>query len=267
MLQETAAPFTSLARVYDRIMADIEYDEWVDFVLRAAEERGFRGGAVLDLGCGTGNGTLQMLRRGLNVEGLDGSKEMLAVARAKLPGVRLHLASFENFQLPARYQLIYSLFDSLNNLLTPEAFDGMARRVHHHLLPGGLFVFDVNTTAGLRDLWRGGVAEGWADDVYYRWQNSYDETTGLTRVTAYCDTPDGAFTEVHYERGYDEAELKTLLTGAGFGAIEVLAHPDGGGAQPDSDRLWVVAKRGGAQRPAQAGASPSRPARAPRAPR
>jgi SAM-dependent methyltransferase len=244
VLEQTAAPFTSLARVYDRIMADIEYDEWVDFVLHSAARRGFRGGAVLDLGCGTGNGALQMLQRGQSVQGLDGSKEMLAVAKAKLPGVKLHLGSFETFRLPASFQLIYSLFDSLNNLLTPEAFHNMARRVHHHLLPGGLFIFDVNTPAGLRELWRGGVAEGWADDVYYRWENSYDAKTGLAQVTAYCDTPDGAFTEVHHERGYDEVELRRLLGRAGFEAVEVLAHPDGGRAQPDSDRLWVLAERG-----------------------
>lgn len=238
-----AAPFTALARVYDRIMADIEYEEWVDFVLARAAERGFAGGPVLDLGCGTGNATLPLVRRGYAVEGLDASQAMLAEARRKLPNTAFHQGSFQTFALPTRFQLVYSLFDSLNNLLTDEAFEAAARNVHAHLAPGGVFVFDVNTTAGLRHLWEGGVAAGWADDVYYRWEHSFDETTLLAKVEAFCDTQEGAFTEVHYERGYDAPLVRRLLTAAGFAAVEVLAHPEGGAVESDTDRLWVVAVR------------------------
>jgi ubiquinone/menaquinone biosynthesis C-methylase UbiE len=40
---------------------------------------------VLDVGCGTGNMTVRLARRGLRVVGVDLSPEMLAVARKKLP--------------------------------------------------------------------------------------------------------------------------------------------------------------------------------------
>ena len=237
------APFTALARVYDRIMADIEYDEWLEFVLTKAAELGFTGGPLLDLGCGTGNGTVPVAELGYDVEGLDASDSMLAVARAKLPHVRFHQAEFQTFTLERRYALVYSIFDSLNNLLTDDDFSAMARNVHAHLAPGGVFVFDVNTTAGLRQLWEGGVASGWADDVYYRWEHSFDEARQLAKVEAYCDTAEGAFTEVHYERGYDPPLVTRLLTAAGFSDVEVVAHPDGGALHSDTDRLWVAARR------------------------
>ncbi len=240
--QPDPAPFTALARVYDSIMADIEYDEWVSFVLQAAAEQGFAGGRVLDLGCGTGNATRPLVGLGLQVEGLDGSEEMLAVARRKLPGVTFHRGDFTSFELPGRYALVYSVFDSLNNLLTDEAFLAMARRVRAHLEPGGVFVFDVNTPVGLRGLWEGGVAAGLADDVYYRWEHSFDEATGLARVEAYCDTPQGAFTEVHHERGYDADAVRRLLSAAGLEVVEVSRHPDGGAPGPYAERLWVVAR-------------------------
>ncbi len=243
------APFTALARVYDKIMADIEYDEWADFVLARAAELGFAGGAVLDLGCGTGNGTLPLVQRGLQVEGLDASEAMLAVARSKLPDTRFHQADFQTFRLAGRYALVYSVFDSLNNLLNDAAFAAMARNVLHHLEPGGAFVFDVNTTAGLRQLWEGGVASGWADDVYYRWEHSFDEERQLAKVEAYCDTAEGAFTEVHYERGYDAGALEGLLSGAGFEAVSITAHPDGGAVSDETERLWVAARRPGATAP------------------
>ncbi|HRN17705.1 MAG: methyltransferase domain-containing protein [Trueperaceae bacterium] len=237
------APYTALADVYDVIMAEVEYDEWAEFILRVAEERGFRGGPLLDLGCGTGNATLPMWERGHEVEGLDASAAMLRVARRKLPGVGFTLGTFETFELTRRFGLVYSVFDALNNLLSDEAFAACLRRVHEHLTPGGVFVFDVNTPTGLRELWHGGVAEGWADDVYYRWNHAYDETTGLATVSAFCETEGAAFTEVHRERGYDEPHVRRLLEAAGFEGVAALAFPEAGPPPPGAERIWVVARK------------------------
>ena len=57
-------PFTSLALVYDAIMADIEYDAWGEFILTTVTARGWLGGRCLDFGCGTGNATFPLFARG-----------------------------------------------------------------------------------------------------------------------------------------------------------------------------------------------------------
>lgn len=242
MSGSTADPFTQLAEVYDTIMAEVEYGDWAEFLLDLASERGFRSGSILDIGCGTGNAMLPLAGRGLELHGVDASEAMLAVARAKLPGAKFTRATFTDFELHRRFDLVISVFDSLNNLLTDADFSDMAERVVRHLRPGGLFVFDVNTPAGLKDLWEGGKAEGWADDVYYCWVHSFDESTGLATVEAYCDHPGGSFTEVHTERGYEPASLNRLLLGAGFRSVECLLYPDGAPADETADRLWVVAR-------------------------
>lgn len=235
-------PFSRLATVYDAIMADVEYDDWVDFILRQATLRGFAGGRILDLACGTGNATLPAHRRGMRVEGLDASPAMLRAARAKLPGVPLWTADLRTFDTGRRYALVYSVFDSLNNLLSDEDFLAMLARVRAHLEPGGLFVFDCNTRAGLRDLWEGGRAEGWADEVYYRWEHSYDAATDLARVDAFCHDPVGGdFREVHHERPYDPADLRSLLARAGFASAEVVRFPDAEPAAEDEPRVWTFA--------------------------
>jgi SAM-dependent methyltransferase len=239
----TARPFSSLAEVYDAIMQDVEYESWTAFVLDTLEARGWRGGRVLDLGCGTGNSTLPFFARGYEVMGLDASAEMLEVARGKLPNVRFVAGEFSSFRLAERFDLVVSVFDSLNNLLTPKDFLKAARRVHSHLRPEGYFMFDMNTTAGLRELWEEGRAEGFSQGIYYLWEHSFDERAGLAKVEAYCATDDGEFTEVHFERPYDPPELRELLAQAGFHDIEIITYPGGEEADETAERVWVVAAK------------------------
>ena len=236
-------PFSLLADVYDTIMDDIDYEGWTDFILREANEVGWRGDKILDLGCGTGNSAYPFFSRGFHVTGLDASPEMLAVAREKLPPVRFVEGDFTSFDLGETFDLVISVFDSLNNLLEPRDLLRTAERVHAHLAPGGLFVFDVNTTAGLRDLWESGRAEGWVGEVHYSWDHTFDETTGIGTVIAYCERNGRAFVEVHVERAYDPPELRELLTRAGFGEVEAMTYPTGKPPGEDEERVWVVAKR------------------------
>src|SRR5690554_6575770 len=143
------APYTVFARVYDQVMADIEYGEWAEFILTEAARRGFSGGPVLDLACGTGNSAEPLLRRGYRVTGVDRSAEMLTVARERhREGVWLQ-GEFTSFSLGQKFELVQCVFDALNNLLDPADFVQTARQVFSHLEPGGLFMFDINTSYGL----------------------------------------------------------------------------------------------------------------------
>lgn len=240
-----ARPFTALAGVYDRIMEDVEYDDWAAYILELARQRGWRGGRLLDVGCGTGNATKPMVEAGLEVVGLDRSESMLAVARAKIPDATFVNADMTDFEIDSSFSLAFSVFDALNNLLDEADFGRALARVHAHLSSGGLFIFDVNTSVGLRDLWDGGRVEGWVDEVYYRWVHTFDEASGLAQVEAYCETPDGAFTEVHTERPYDPPQLERLLKGAGFVDIEALSYPSGLAAPKAAARVWMVARKAG----------------------
>jgi SAM-dependent methyltransferase len=244
----TAKPFSLLAQVYDAIMSDIDYEAWGKFILETVRKRGWRynsnqSGPVLDLGCGTGNSTMPMFALGLDVTGLDASEEMLEQAREKLPPVNFVQGDFRTFKLDKTFSLAYSVFDSLNNLLTEKEFLEAAQNIYTHLEPGGFFMFDVNTTIGLRELWEAGRAEGWAGDVYYRWTHTFDERTNLAKVEAYCENGSTSFTEVHFEKPYDAPDLKRLLTQAGFTGIETITYPDGDESQDDDERIWVVAKK------------------------
>lgn len=223
-------------------MSDVPYGHWLELVQREARSRGFEGGPILDLGCGTGNFTLLLAAAGHEVHGLDGSEEMLAIAREKSGEVSWHRGDFTDFDLGLRFGLVVSVFDSLNNLLTLDSFRQMAARVLAHLRPGGLFIFDVNTRAGLLALDEEGSVGGWAQGVNFHWLNSFLEDRNLAQVHLSWEANGQEGAEVHYERPYEEEELRELLQDVGFHDPEFLNFLGDGLARPDEERLWVIAR-------------------------
>lgn len=239
-------PFTALASVYDAIMADIEYADWAEFTLAYLRDQGARPATLLDLACGTGASAAPFAAAGLRVTGLDASPDMLAVARARLPGAEFVAGDLRDFALPGRYDLITCLFDSLNNLTDPADLGRALTRMRAHLAPGGWAAFDLNTRAGVRDLWEGEVLEGLAPlegggEVHYHWSHHYQPEEELGVVQAYCRIGDEDFVEVHRERGYDPADLEPLLRAAGFARWEFCEFPDYAPPGPDAARIWVFA--------------------------
>ncbi|MDF1522867.1 MAG: class I SAM-dependent methyltransferase [Trueperaceae bacterium] len=235
------APFTAIAQVYDAIMQDVPYDDWVAFALREATARGWRGGRVLDVGCGTGNATVPLVERGFEVVGLDASADMLAAARTKLPDVPFVLGDVRDAPLPGTFSLAVSVFDALNNLLGDGDLERAATHLRASLDPGGVLAFDVNTTRGLEALWETDVAEGWAGEVHYRWVHRWDAAVRRAVVDAWCASPHGTFVERHEERPYDPDELRSVLTAAGYARVDVVAYPDGRPASAAVPRVWVFA--------------------------
>jgi SAM-dependent methyltransferase len=100
---------------------------------------------LLDVACGTGE-HLRFLRDELEVTGLDRSAAMLAVARRKLPGVRLERADMTTFRLGRRFGLVTCLFSSLGYLDDEAALRQAIRRMADHLEPGGLLIVEPALT-------------------------------------------------------------------------------------------------------------------------
>ncbi len=231
---ERRRPFTLLARVYDRIMEDVPYEDWARFVLAALGGEGCFPRSVLELGVGTGNALTPFLDRGFDAAGLDASEAMLRLARSKLPGVRLERADFRSFDLGRRFDLVYSAFDSLNNLTSPDDLRAAFARARAHLHPGGWLAADLNTPEGLYEL---GREEVWEEEGV-RLVYDYDPASGLGRLEAWV----GDGVEVHLERGYTPGEVAAMLEALGFDPVFALNFPDGREPDPLADRFWVFAR-------------------------
>ncbi len=77
---------------------------------------------------------------------------MLAIARKRLPHIRIFRQDMTSFHFDRRFDAIVCAFDSINHLRRFSDWKKTFRGVARHLNAGGVFVFDVNTTGKLQRL-------------------------------------------------------------------------------------------------------------------
>jgi 2-polyprenyl-3-methyl-5-hydroxy-6-metoxy-1,4-benzoquinol methylase len=75
--------YQQFAYLYDKLMKDAPYDEWVQFVKDRCTKYNVQGVRLLDLACGTGELSVRLAQEKFQVTGIDLSEDMLAVAQAK----------------------------------------------------------------------------------------------------------------------------------------------------------------------------------------
>jgi SAM-dependent methyltransferase len=112
----------------------------VDFLAELTE-----GGPVLELAIGTGRVALPLAARGLVVEGVEASEEMLARMRAKPGGGQIPVAVGDMADVPVTgpFRLVYLVFNTLFNLVDADRQAACFRNVARVLAPGGAFVVEA----------------------------------------------------------------------------------------------------------------------------
>jgi len=146
----------------------------------------------------------------------------------------------------ASLDLVVSLYDSLNYITEVEGIASCFRGVAHALRPGGLFIFDLNTPRALRSgfFTQDNLRSG--EPLLYRWQADWDESRKLCRVNMWFRWRGAGeateFRETHYERAYQDGEVRSMLEAAG---LRVLTVYDAYGFRPASrlsTRWYYVAR-------------------------
>jgi len=112
----------------------------VDFLAGLAD-----GGPVLELAIGTGRVALPLAARGLAVEGVEASPEMVARLRTKPGGGELPVVIGDMADVPVAgpYRLAYLVFNTLFNLVDAQRQADCFRNVARVLAPGGAFVIEA----------------------------------------------------------------------------------------------------------------------------
>ncbi|WP_028783279.1 class I SAM-dependent DNA methyltransferase [Thalassobacillus devorans] len=240
--------YGEMASVYDLLMQDVPYDEWVSFTEDHAS-----GIHMLDMGCGTGEITIRLAEKGYQMTGVDLSEDMLAIANHKTPShTRIHWLhqDIRNLAGLKDYDTVISYFDVLNYITSLEDLKAVFRQTYNILKPGGTFIFDVHSLSHLQQSMAGKTFAEVYDETTYIWFCEHGEQadTFVHDLTFFIQKPEGSykrFDEYHTQRGYRMDRLKKELHAAGFIIMAIYAdlnrepvHNDA-----DGDRLFFICKR------------------------
>lgn len=242
-----------LAGCYDQFTSDVSYAHWADFIEAQFRRRGLPGNTVLDLACGTGSLTWELARRGYEMIGVDHSPDMLAQAAEKdpqgteIPPIFL-CQPMEQLDLYGTIDACVCCLDSVNYVTDPKKLQRAFVRVHLFLMPGGLFLFDINTPDKLAGL-DGQVFLDETEDAYCVWRAEYSTRS---KICSYfmdlfqLDPATGLWRrgeELHQERAYSPQELTALLQQAGFSEIRQFGNLKLRPPRPGEDRIFFVARK------------------------
>lgn len=258
--RQAKAPFGArYSEYYDLIYSDKDYDAeciYLEGLLR--DYCGTGGKEVLELGCGTGNYTVRLARRGYTVTALDRSAHMLRFARAKAErlGLRKRITfargEMTRVEFGRSFDACVAMFAILDYLRSARQLRETLARIYRHLRPGGVLVFDV---------WNGMAVEKEGPSNRVKTVEKGDTrilrvaTPRLSVSTERCTVNYTTtvmkrgrlvdkFEESHRLRYFFPRELKVAVESAGYDVLTI--HPFMKPTSRVTDKDWsitVVARR------------------------
>ena len=135
-------------KYYDRIYWWKDYDQEVDFLVKALKKYGIRGRRVLEVACGTGSHSKILVERGYQVTGVDISDEMLRIARRKVKRANFVRGDMRDLDavVDGRYDAAICLFSSISYNRTLADLRRTIQGLYDHLEEPGVVVFDTHFT-------------------------------------------------------------------------------------------------------------------------
>ncbi len=256
--------YHAIARVYDRLNADIDYVSWADFFELCFDRfLPARPEIVLDLACGTGSMTLQLASRGYDMIGVDGSADMLSEAFTRAQGDPRILwlqQDMRELELYGTVGAVTCCLDSLNYLLSIDDLHRVFSLVHNYLDPEGLFLFDMNTPYKFANIygnnayiledelvWDEGTPEEERAAVFCGWQNHYDSETAVCDfdLSIFEELPDGHYRredEHQQERCYTQEEILAALADTGFALVGIWSDTSFSPTAETDERRYFCAR-------------------------
>jgi SAM-dependent methyltransferase len=228
------------------------------------------GEPALDLACGAGRLLLPLVASGLDVDGADVSRDMLAEARrlAEMRGLAPSLSAqaMHELELPRRYGTIF-ICDSFGIGGGHRQALGALRRAFEHLRPGGAVVFshDLPYSEGEDDWirWLPGrrrSPDQWPEEGDRRRTSDGDELELLFRERPFDPLSQQAIIEVRARRWRGGAvaqeeehsivlaaifaqEIVLMLDSVGFTDVMIQGRYTGAPATADDTTVVFVARR------------------------
>lgn len=217
--------YQQMASLYDQFMVDAPYDKWLDFTKDVFASSGRNIQHVADLGCGTGEITIHLAKKGFHMYGIDYSSDMLTYAAQKgmtnnLPIQWLHqdLRELEGF---GNLDAAVSYCDVINYITSEGELKTVFSRIADALKAGGLFIFDVHSLEYVTQHLVNHTFADVTNDISYIWDCTKGSEPGemyhdLTFFSRDANDKYDRFDEFHHQRTFSIDLYQQLLTRSGF---------------------------------------------------
>lgn len=213
---------SDVAYIHDAGFLDLA-DQATPFVVRLLDERGVRSGRVIELGCGSGATAVALSEAGHDVLGIDASRAMIGLARARAPEASFRVGSWTDQPID-ECDAVLAIGEVLGYVGsakgTKEELRNLFGRVRSALRPGGIFVFDLATPGrvptGEDSAYR--VGDDWA--ILFVAHEDAKGRKLQRRITTFRKIAGGATyrrtEEVHRLRLWRPSEVEDMLRDAHF---------------------------------------------------
>ena len=178
------------------------------------------GARLLDCPCGQGRHAHLLAEAGYRVDGLDYSRELLAVARRRGTGPALRYTRGDMRKLPARwtarFHAVLNLFTSFGFFTEPADDARVIREFARVLVPGGILVWHGASRDGVAAKF---VARDWwetRDGTLVAQERSFDPLSGVLTVESAWRRGARRVRRTHRIRLYTATRIAELCADAGL---------------------------------------------------
>lgn len=242
-------PYSKLYHIYDRLMWHIDYVSWTDYIYQLFTTTQVPRGKWCEGACGSGTITLRLAYKDVEIVAFDFSETMIQTARDKATiqgfSVPFEVSSFLTFSFQ-NLAAFFTVYDSLNYLLTLYDVEKFFLRVYDALLNNGLFLFDLCTERNcIRNLNHWIDLQCYGEWTYRRhsWYGKEDKIHHNDFEIRNTNDPTILYLEKHQQRIYTIDEIVTLCGKCGFQVISVYANMTTSIGSEKSDRVHILARK------------------------
>ncbi|QZY56278.1 class I SAM-dependent DNA methyltransferase [Crassaminicella profunda] len=243
--------YSAFAYVYDQLMEDVDYENWVDYIERIFEKYNIKPQNIAELACGTGNITNILARRGYNLIGVDLSEDMLFVAQEKARDMGVEVIylnhDMRELALPSELDSILCICDGINYIIDEKDLLKVFQNVYNDLKTKGLFVFDISSYYKLSNILGNNTYAENFQEVSYIWENYFDEDRSVCDFDLTIFSKEGdvykKYEESHSQKAYKENEIVEKLSTVGFRKIEKFEAFTFEKTKNESERIYFVCEK------------------------
>ncbi|WP_342559152.1 class I SAM-dependent methyltransferase [Metasolibacillus sp. FSL K6-0083] len=242
------ASYERFAQVYDALMTDIPYDEYVEWIKAYAPQAKYP--TLLDIGCGTGVLAALLDEAGYQVSGIDLSEEMLMVASARFAAANksIPLISMSMEQLEGFHELDIAIIpiDSINYLREEQAVIETLQRIYDSLRQGGQLFFDVHSLYKMDEIFLESPFTYDDGEITYVWhtEQGKEPHSIYHYMTFFAEATEGLyerFDEEHYQRTFAPEKYEAWLYAIGFSEVHITADWSTEQPEEESERIFIRA--------------------------